>query len=283
MTLVAAARELRRRGAYDTGSRRPTCCRCSISWRLPPSPTSCRCWTLNRAFVVKGLEVMRQRQNTGLRALLDAASLNQPPTPYHLGFVLGPRINAGGRIGDAALGARLLSIDDEVEAARIAALLDKLNRERKVIETAHAGGGDGGGRPARRRRSRSGRSSSSAHPNGTRAWSGWSQPRLVERFRRPACVIAWEETGQGTASLRSIAGVDIGAAVRSLTAEGLLVKGGGHAMAAGLTLAPDMLDAVRARFDTMLRDTSSKAPRHHGFRDRRRIDIGWRIRRAASA
>ena len=90
---------------------------------------------LNRAYVTRGLQVMRQRANTGLRALFDAAGLNQAPTPYHLGFVLGPRINAGGRIGDAALGARLLALDDEMEAARIAVLLDKLNSERKAIET----------------------------------------------------------------------------------------------------------------------------------------------------
>ena len=90
---------------------------------------------LNRAYVTKGLQVMRQRRNTGLKALADAAGLAVPPTPYHLGFVLGPRINAGGRIGDAALGARLLATDDEMEAARIAVLLDKLNRERKAIET----------------------------------------------------------------------------------------------------------------------------------------------------
>src|SRR5690606_25269256 len=91
--------------------------------------------TLNRAYVSKGLQVMRQRRNTGLKALLDAAGLQQPPTPYTLGFVLGPRINAGGRIGDAALGARLLSTEDEAEAQRIAGTLDRLNRERKAIET----------------------------------------------------------------------------------------------------------------------------------------------------
>src|SRR6185436_9475329 len=91
---------------------------------------------LNRAYVARGLEVIRQRRNIGLKALADAAALAVPPTAYHLGFVLGPRINAGGRIGDSGLGARLLALGDEAEAARIAVLLDKLNRERKAIETA---------------------------------------------------------------------------------------------------------------------------------------------------
>ena len=89
---------------------------------------------LNRAYVAKGLQAMRLRRNPGLRALTDAAGLAVPPTPYHLGFVLGPRINAGGRIGDCGLGARLLASDDEMEAARIATVLDRLNRERKAIE-----------------------------------------------------------------------------------------------------------------------------------------------------
>jgi single-stranded-DNA-specific exonuclease len=201
---------------------------------------------------------MRQRQNTGIRALLDAASLSQPPTPYTLGFVLGPRINAGGRIGDAALGARLLSIDDETEAAKIAALLDKLNRERKSIETGML---EAATAEADRL--------VGEDPDlpivvvGSDEWHkgvvGLVASRLVERFRRPSCVIAWEKGAHGTGSLRSIAGVDIGGAVRALMAEGLLIKGGGHAMAAGITVARDKLDAVRARFDRMLRDKASAA------------------------
>jgi single-stranded-DNA-specific exonuclease len=200
---------------------------------------------LNRAYVTKGLQAMRQRRNTGLRALADAAGLAVPPTPYHLGFVLGPRINAGGRIGDAALGARLLATDDEMEAARIAVLLDKLNRERKAIEA---------------------RMLEEAVANAERlvdtdadlpllliAGEGWHKgvvglvaSRLTERFRRPTCVIAWEETGLGTGSLRSIDGVDIGAAVRAAVDAGHLVKGGGHAMAAGLTMERGRLDALGA-------------------------------------
>ncbi len=258
MTLVATARTLRERGYYGKGVPAPDLLSLLDLVALATVADVVPLQTLNRAFVVKGLEVMRQRQNTGLRALLDAAALNQPPTPYHLGFVLGPRINAGGRIGDAALGARLLSIDDETEAAKIAALLDKLNRERKAIETAML---EAATAEADRL--------VDEDPDlpmvlvGSAEWHkgvvGLVASRLVERFRRPACVIAWEEKGVGTGSLRSIAGVDIGAAVRALTAEGLLVKGGGHAMAAGLTVAADKVDQIKARFAEMLRDTSSAA------------------------
>lgn len=200
---------------------------------------------LNRAYVTKGLQIMRRRENIGLKALADAAGLAVAPTAYHLGFVLGPRINAGGRIGDAALGARLLSIQDETEAARIGALLDKLNRERKAIEKqmledaiARAG------------------QLLDADPElpmvivASEEWHkgvvGLTASRLVEKFQRPACVIAWDGKDEGTGSLRSIAGVDIGAAVRAAVADGVLKKGGGHAMAAGLTVARDRFDALQA-------------------------------------
>jgi single-stranded-DNA-specific exonuclease len=255
---VATARELRQRGHYGKGTPAPDLLSMLDLVALATVADVVPLRTLNRAFVVRGLDIMKQRQNAGLKALLDAASLSQPPTPYHLGFVIGPRINAGGRIGDAALGARLLSIDDDTEAAKIAAVLDRLNRERKIIETGML---EAATAEADRL--------VDSDPDlpivvvGSDEWHkgvvGLVASRLVERFRRPSCVIAWEKGGTGTGSLRSIAGVDIGAAVRGLTAEGLLVKGGGHAMAAGLTVARDKIDEVRARFDAMLRDTSSAA------------------------
>jgi hypothetical protein len=136
MLLVAVARELRRRG-HGGGAPAPIDLLEMVD--MVALATVCDVVPLqglNRAYVARGLEVLRRRRNVGLKALADAAGLAVPPTAYHLGFVLGPRINAGGRIGDAGLGARLLALADETEAARIAALLDKLNRERKAIETA---------------------------------------------------------------------------------------------------------------------------------------------------
>jgi single-stranded-DNA-specific exonuclease len=244
MLLVATTRELRQRGYYGENGSPPDLLSMLDLVALATVCDVVPLQTLNRAYVTRGLEVMRQRQNIGLRALVDAAGLNQPPTPYLLGFVLGPRINAGGRIGDAALCARLLSLDDETEAARIAVQLDKLNRERKAIETQML-------------------EEATAEADrlideipdlpmlvlASERWHkgvvGLVASRLVDRFGRPACVIAWEEGGQGTGSLRSIAGVDIGSAVRAAAADGLLIKGGGHAMAAGLTVARDKFEAAR--------------------------------------
>lgn len=243
MALVATTRELRGRGFYDKAS--PPDLLSMLD--LVALATVCDVvplQTLNRAYVTRGLEVMRQRQNAGLRALIDAAGLNQPPTPYLLGFVLGPRINAGGRIGDAALGARLLSLDDETEAARIAVQLDKLNRERKAIETQMLEEA-----VAEADRLIDEMPDLPMLVVASERWHkgvvGLVASRLVERFGRPACVIAWEEGGQGTGSLRSIAGVDIGSAVRAAAADGLLLKGGGHTMAAGLTVARDKFEAAR--------------------------------------
>ena len=257
MTLVATMRELRRRGAYATAAA-PDLMSMLDLVALATVADVVPLITLNRAFVTRGLEIMRGRRNTGLRALFDKASLNQAPTPSHLGFILGPRINAGGRIGDAALGAKLLSIDDETEAARIAGVLDKLNHERKAIETQML---EEAIADADRR--------IDADPElpivvvGSETWHkgvvGLVASRLVDRFSRPACAIAWEGPREGTGSLRSIAGVDIGGAVRLLVGEGMLIKGGGHAMAAGLTVKREKIDEVAARLSALLRDTTSAA------------------------
>ncbi len=244
MLLVATVRELRQRGHYNAGNPPPDLLGMLDLVALATVCDVVPLQTLNRAYVTRGLAVMRQRQNVGLRALIDASGFNQPPNPYLLGFVLGPRINAGGRIGDAALGARLLSLDDETEAARIAVQLDKLNRERKTIETQILEEA-----VAEADRMIDETPDLPMLVVASERWHkgvvGLVASRLVERFGRPACVIAWEEGGQGTGSLRSIAGVDIGSAVRAATAAGLLLKGGGHSMAAGLTVSRDGLDAVR--------------------------------------
>ena len=258
MVLVAATRELRRRGHYKAGTREP-----NLMAHLDLAALATVCDVvplkgLNRAYVTRGLAIMHQRNNIGLRALFDAASLSQPPTPYTLGFVLGPRINAGGRIGDAALGARLLTLEDEVEAGRIAAVLDRLNRERKQIETEMLQQAIAEAEAMLER-----------EPElpivmlGSQAFHkgvvGLVASRLTERFRRPSCVIAWDEKSTGTGSLRSVAGVDIGGAVRAGVAAGLLVKGGGHAMAAGLTLERTRFEVVRGFLAEQLRVPSLAA------------------------
>jgi single-stranded-DNA-specific exonuclease len=206
---------------------------------------------LNRAFVARGLGVMRRRENVGLRALMDAARLDGPPTPYHLGFLLGPRINAGGRIGDAGLGARLLITDDTLEAGRIAAELDRLNRERQVVEQGTVAEAEAEALAAL------GPLEEGASVVVT-AGNGWHPgvvglvaSRLKERFKRPAFAIAF--TGDtGTGSGRSIAGVDLGAVVRHAVAEGFLAKGGGHVMAAGITVMRDRLADFRAYLEEKL-------------------------------
>lgn len=265
MVLVATQRHLRREGYYSpSGASELGLIDLLDMVALATVADVVPLKGLNRAFVTQGLKVMRQRRNTGLKALLDVAGLDSAPTPYHLGFILGPRINAGGRIGDAALGARLLALEDETEATRIAALLDKLNRERKSIETEML---EAAMADAERL--------VEADPElplllvGSETYHkgvvGLVASRLTERFKRPTCVISWESDeakpgqkagNQGTGSLRSIAGVDIGGAVRAAVAEGLLVKGGGHAMAAGLTVERSRLDELATFMSARLREVA---------------------------
>lgn len=198
---------------------------------------------LNRAFVRQGLKLMRMRQRPGLTALMDVVGLKEAPEAYHLGFLIGPRINAGGRIGDAALGSRLLLEADPMRARAMAEQLDTLNRERQAIEhimladafeQAERQIGLAGTEPP-------------VLVSGSDAWHpgvvGLVAARLKERYRRPAFAMAWGEGDFGTGSARSISGVDIGAAVRAAVTAGLAVKGGGHAMAAGVTLRREQAEA----------------------------------------
>ena len=242
LVLVATARELRKRGYYGA-SREPDLLALLDLVALATVADVVPLVGLNRAYVKKGLAVMRARENAGLTALADAAGLTVAPTPYHLGYILGPRINAGGRIGNAALGATLLSTSDPVEAQRIAELLNRLNKERKDIETAVLEEA-----LAIADRQVSEDPSRAILIVASETWHkgvvGLVASRLVERFRRPACVIAWEASAMGTGSLRSVPGVDLGAAVRGAVTAGLLAKGGGHAMAAGLTVSRDGLPAL---------------------------------------
>lgn len=265
LVLVATARELRRRGCYASDHPEPALL---DDLDLVALATVCDVVplkTLNRAYVTKGLAVMRQRKNVGLRALFDAAALAQPPTPYTLGFVLGPRINAGGRIGDSALGAKLLTTEDEMEAGRIAVLLDKLNRERKAIESEMLAEATAEAEAC---------IAASDPPMLLLASERWHKgvvglvaSRLVERFGRPACVIAWDDNGSGlgTGSLRSVASVDIGAAVRAAAQAGYLIKGGGHAMAAGLTVSRDKLPLLGNFMVSTLSASAGQARRSAGL------------------
>jgi single-stranded-DNA-specific exonuclease len=202
---------------------------------------------VNRAFVRQGLKVMARRDRIGLRALSDIARLDQAPSAYALGFVLGPRINAGGRIGQADLGARLLSTDNPAEAAALAARLDALNTERREIEA---------------RVRELALAQVDAHgPEGGLAWAaedGWHPgvvgivaARVKEATHRPAVVIGFDgDIGKGSA--RSVTGVDLGAAIQRLAAEGLIQKGGGHKMAAGLTLTRAQLLPAMERLEVLL-------------------------------
>ena len=212
---------------------------------------------LNRAFVVKGLKVMRQRRRPGLAALFDVAGADGPPRPYHLGFVIGPRINAGGRIGDAGLGARLLTTNDDIEARAIAAELDRLNRARQQIEIAALAEAE-----AEALFSLGLEERGAAVVVAGERWPpgvvGLLAARLKERFDRPAFALTFA-AGNATGSGRSIAGVDIGKAVRAAVEAGLLIKGGGHAMAAGVTLEKQRLGEWRAFLEERLAEPVSRA------------------------
>lgn len=198
---------------------------------------------VNRAFVAQGLKIMAQRGNPGLRALSDLIGLSAPPTARDLGFAFGPRINAGGRVGESGLGARLLSTDDPAAAGALARRLDAFNSERQAIEHAVFD-------EAVARLERDGGSRDESAGVVWAVGEGWHPgvigivaSRLVERFRRPAVVIG-RDGSRAAASARSLPGIDLGAAVNAAVAAGLLVKGGGHAMAAGFTAESDRLDAV---------------------------------------
>lgn len=211
---------------------------------------------VNRALVSQGLKIMRQRRNPGLAALADAAGLDRAPEPYHLGFVLGPRINAGGRVGDSSLGVRLLLSDDASEAAALAARLEDCNGRRREIEDAVLD--EALARIARR---------DALPPVVVVAGEGWHPgvvgiiaSRLKERLDRPALVVALND-GEGKASGRSVEGVSLGDAIIAAREAGLVIKGGGHAMAAGCTLDPDRLPALEAFLTERLGPAMAARPR----------------------
>ena len=240
LTLVATQRLLRESGFFSSRRPEPDLLASLDLVALATIADVVPLRGLNRAFVTKGLALMQARGRVGLKSLLDVAGLSGPPTPYHLGFLIGPRINAGGRIGDAALGARLLSLTDPLEARQIAETLDELNRARRNLEQATLAAAEVEvlADPALDRRAAIVASGVGWHPGV----AGLIAARLKEKFRRPAFAIAFDEKDRGLGSGRSIAGVDLGRTVRAAQEAGLLIKGGGHAMAAGCTLARERLD-----------------------------------------
>ncbi len=248
LLLVAANRTLRGRGWFEAQSaRQPDLMGLLDLVALATVADVAPLTGLNRALVRQGLRVMAQRRNPGLKALADIARMQSAPSAFHLGYLLGPRINAGGRIGKADLGARLLTTSDPAEAAALAERLDALNAERRETEAvvvdaaiaqAEARGVDG--------------------PLVWAANAGWHPgvvgivaSRLKERYDRPAVVIGLQD-GEGKGSGRSVAGVNLGSSVAQLAREGAILKGGGHKMAAGLTVAEEVLESAMARLAELL-------------------------------
>ncbi len=210
---------------------------------------------LNRAFVAQGLKILARRERIGMAALMDASRLKRAPIASDLGFALGPRINAGGRIGESTLGVRLLTTRDPDEARDIAEKLSALNEERRAIEAAVQEAAedqlDGQHNMAVQVISGTG-----WHPGVIGIVAG----RIKEKTGKPSIVIALDETdGTGKGSGRSISGVDLGAAIIAAREADLLIAGGGHAMAAGLTIPTDKLADFTEFLDTRLAKEVDKA------------------------
>ena len=248
LLVVALNRALRRQGRYGGAQLEPDL----TQWLdLVALGTVCDVVPLtgvNRALVSQGLKVMAKRRNPGLAALADVANLTESPGTYHAGFILGPRINAGGRVGAADLGVRLLTTEDPTEASALARRLEALNGERRALEQAVLDAAIA----QVEKQDNTGRalivvSAEGWHPGVIGIVAG----RLKERYNRPACVIAIAG-GIGKGSGRSVNGLDLGSAVIAARQAGLLINGGGHKMAAGFTVAADRIAALTAFLDERL-------------------------------
>ena len=246
---VATVRELRGRGHFGKGDP-PDLMRLLDLVALGTVADVAQLRGLNRAFVAQGLKIMARRENIGLAALIDASRLGRAPTCTDLGFALGPRINAAGRVGDSSLGVRLLTTADGDEAQTIAAQLSQLNEERRGIEQAVQEAAEAVLDRCSGERAVHVLAGSGWHPGVIGIVAG----RIKEKTGRPALVIALDadEAGHGKGSGRSIAGVDLGAAIIAAREAGLLIGGGGHAMACGLTIAPERLDDLAAFLNARL-------------------------------
>lgn len=256
LTLVAVNRELRRRGWFGQERAEPHI----LQWLdLVALGTVCDVVPLtgvNRAYVAQGLRVMGMRQNAGLVALCDVAGVDSAPSVFHLGYLLGPRVNAGGRVGQSDLGAQLLSCDDALAAKPLALRLHEHNAERRAIEEDMIGDALSRIQPPGEGDRIMLVDGDDWHPGVI----GIVAARLKEKYNLPAAVIAFDENGVGKASARSVPGVDLGGAVIAARQQGLLVAGGGHKMAAGFTVLRDQLPAFRTFMnDHVLRQLQGEA------------------------
>ena len=215
---------------------------------------------LNRAFVAQGLKVMAGRRNVGMAALIEASRLTRAPICSDLGFALGPRINAGGRVGKSDLGVRLLTTEDAHEARGIAAELNQLNEDRRAIEAVVQEEAEAM-LPAQHNRAVALLSGQGWHPGVIGIVAG----RIKEKSGKPSIIIAVDADGVGKGSGRSIAGVDLGAAIIAAKDAGLLEAGGGHAMAAGLTVSADKIEALAEWLDTQLAGDVARASGSHAL------------------
>ncbi len=265
LLVVAINRLLRESGWYEGGRSEPDL----LQWLdLVALGTVCDVVPLtglNRGFVTQGFKIMARRGNPGLSALCDAARVDRRPDTYTAGYILGPRINAAGRMGQSGLGADLLSLDDRTRAAEIAQELEALNAARQaeeasVLEAALVQAENAVGEKQ-------------DLPVVVVSGDGWHQgvigivaSRLVDRLGRPSIVLTFDQDGAGTGSGRSIQGVDLGSAVRSAVERNVILKGGGHAMAAGLTVERARLGELRGLLEEQLGDQVAEATRAPGLK-----------------
>ena len=256
LLLVALSRRLRGEGWYNATRPEPDLLELLDLVALGTVCDVVPLTGLNRVLVAQGLKVIARRGNLGLKTLADVAGVSERPGTFHLGYILGPRVNAGGRIGRSDLGARLLTTADAEEARALAEELDHLNRERQAIETDVL---EQAVAMAERQRPETA-------PLVFVAGEGWHAgvvgivaSRLREQFHRPAFVLGIED-GQAKGSGRSVPGVDLGAAVTAAKQAGLLINGGGHAMAAGLTVDAAKLDALAGFLSDRLAPQLAAAP-----------------------
>lgn len=256
---IATIRTLRRRGFFET-RKEPDLFALLDMVALGTVADVAALHGLNRAFVAQGLKIMARRENVGMAALIDVSRLNRAPTCSDLGFALGPRINAGGRVGESTLGVRLLTTNDPDEARDIASKLSTLNEERRAIEAEVQEAAEAQ-LASQHNRSVILVAGKGWHPGVIGIVAG----RIKEKTGKPTLVIALDadetgsDDGRGKGSGRSISGVDLGAAIIAAREHGLLVAGGGHAMAAGLTVDPDKLDALSEWLEDRLAGQVAKA------------------------